>query len=182
MMISMIRYPVTTLGPGKRIGIWTAGCHKNCKGCMSGYAREFNRELDRPVYSILEEIRGYIDNEQVDGITISGGEPFDQEDLLELLLGIEDLGIYDVLVYTGYYLKELEGYYSLLKHIGVLIDGPYIEEQNDNRALRGSSNQSVYILDPALEESYNRVLKGPRENVTVIEGDKKITIGLKPKV
>jgi anaerobic ribonucleoside-triphosphate reductase activating protein len=181
-MISMIRYPVTTLGPGKRIGIWTAGCHKNCKGCMSGYAKEFNKDLDRPVSSILEEIKSYIDKEQVDGITISGGEPFDQEDLEELLIGIDSLGVCDVLVYTGYCLKELDKHFSLLKYIGVLIDGPYIEELNDNGALRGSSNQTVYIVDSRLKESYNAFLKRPRECVTVIEGNKKITVGLKPKI
>jgi anaerobic ribonucleoside-triphosphate reductase activating protein len=118
----------------------------------------------------------------VDGITISGGEPFDQEDLEELLIGIDSLGVYDVLVYTGYYLKELEKHFSLLKYIGVLIDGPYIEELNDNGALRGSSNQTVYIVDSRLKESYNAFLKRPRECVTVIEGNKKITVGLKPKI
>ena len=86
-----------------------------------------------------------------------------------------------MLVYTGYYLKELTEHYSLLKYVGVLIDGPYVEELNDNEPLRGSSNQTVYIIDPDLKESYGEYLKKPREYSVRIEGDKAITIGLKPK-
>ena len=33
--LSRLHFPVTTLGPGRRIGIWFQGCSIRCPGCIS---------------------------------------------------------------------------------------------------------------------------------------------------
>ena len=47
--------------------------------------------------------------------------------------------------------------------IDVLIDGPYVEAENDGVcALRGSTNQRVIVLNPALETLYHEEMQKPR--------------------
>lgn len=63
----------------------------------------------------------------------------------------------DVLCYTGYTLEEIikknqPDMLDFLNHIDVLIDGPYIQELNDGRGLRGSSNQRVHFLTGRMKE------------------------------
>jgi anaerobic ribonucleoside-triphosphate reductase activating protein len=83
------------------------------------------------------------------GITISGGEPFLQARalcaLIEEVRKFKDLG---VCLYTGNMIEELEGEWEirLLGLADVLVDGPYVEDLNDGRSLRGSSNQRVFDL------------------------------------
>ena len=82
----------------------------------------------------------------IEGITVSGGEPFLQaEALAKLLCRVrreKDLG---VILYTGYTYEEVAGH-PLLRQCDALIDGPYIKEADDGRSMRGSSNQRLIHL------------------------------------
>lgn len=88
---------------------------------------------------------------RVDGMTISGGEPFDQpEGLLALIRWFVKIYGDDILIFTGYTLEQLHAMRSpvveeILFTIAVLIDGRYEEERNDGIGLRGSSNQRIYV-------------------------------------
>lgn len=163
MYLSRILYPVRVLGPGERIGLWLSGCSHACKGCS-------NPELWKPeegqyisaerLAAILREIAK---KHPVDGLTITGGDPMEQAgELCSFLEEINDILCQmagDVLVYTGYRKEELCGeQLSLLKKTGVLIDGPYIEEQNHGAVLRGSDNQKIYILKENLKEKYENYI------------------------
>ena len=92
------------------------------------------------------------EKDEIEGFTITGGDPFEQPDSLNILLDeirkIND----DIIVYTGYNREEIKP--DDLKNISVLIDGEYIEELNDNSLLKGSSNQKVYILDGKKSDKY----------------------------
>ena len=86
-------------------------------------------------------------------------QPEDLASLLSLIKPISE----DTLVYTGYRLEELQAREDqttsiILNSIAVLIDGPYIEGQNDNSLLRGSSNQRILILNPKYDELYRRYM------------------------
>lgn len=163
MEIGFIHYPVNTLGPGKRIGIWTQGCFRHCKNCMSHSLRVIDHTRNREISSIIEEVKEIMDHNQVDGITISGGEPFMQEDLLDLLIELCDLGFEDIILYTGYKIEELsDEQRDVLAYLSVIIDGEYVDELNDNKPLRGSSNQRVFIVNTKYKDLYNEYLKGPR--------------------
>lgn len=149
MVIGRICYPVTTLGFGKRIGIWTSGCKQNCSGCVSPELKDISvgKEIS-PDY-----IEKYVSNIKgtVDGITISGGEPFLQSKALaEYVERFIKMGIEDIIVYTGYtyeYLTTQDVHTQyILSNISVLIDGKYIKELDDGVGIRGSSNQRIYIF------------------------------------
>ena len=132
----------TLLGPGKRYLIWFQGCDKNCKGCMSQLSKDKNIKNEIDVGHLLEDIL----SADVEGITISGGEPFLQvEGLTELVRKVKEHGL-GVIVYTGYLYEDIKDL-EVMKDIDVLIDGPYVDELNmDNDAYRGSSNQRIIAL------------------------------------
>lgn len=103
------------------------------------------------VDSLVQEILGVDD---IEGITISGGEPFAQAAALAALMeGIRrrrDLGL---ILYSGYRLAALHkvarregGVQRLLAQIDLLIDGRYVESENDGARLNGSANQCVIPL------------------------------------
>lgn len=160
MNVARILYPVNVLGPGNRIGIWLAGCGRACPGCSNPELWEQKPEYEIPISRLIELIHSISDKCEVDGFTISGGEPMLQaEELLDLLKRLGDIST-DVLVYTGYRIEELRestnpSIISLLKSIAVLIDGEYVEELNDNARLRGSSNQQIHVLKKQFEKKYN---------------------------
>ena len=46
MEIDRILYPVESLGPGKRVVVWTIGCSKHCKNCSNKELWEKNNKKD----------------------------------------------------------------------------------------------------------------------------------------
>ena len=186
--LAMWHFPVTTLGPGDRLGIWFQGCDKNCKGCETP---EFRRIV--PLSDCREELDGIFDfvrNNKVDGLTISGGEPFLQPDVLwyvgrrfrEIQL---DKGIKpDIRVYTGRLYEELvksAQYRKILQEITVLIDGPYIKELDMGSPIKGSENQRVLILDKTIDEPFRTDARRSGEIVWNDYVGRFVYIGLKQK-
>ena len=149
MVIGRICYPVTTLGFGRRIGIWTSGCIQDCDGCVSPELKDISVGKDFSADYIEKYISNI--NGTVDGITISGGEPFLQsKELAEYVERFIKIGIEDIIIYTGYtyeYLVKQNIYTQyILANISVLIDGKYIKELDNGVGIRGSSNQNIYIF------------------------------------
>ena len=132
-----------SLGPFNRYGIWVQGCLKKCTGCISEDAQSLAGGYEVGVPVLAREI---LNTPDIEGITISGGEPFLQSaalvELIELIKNERDLGI---IVYTGMNYDEIEND-SLSKLCDITIDGDYIESLNDGLSLRGSSNQIVIML------------------------------------
>ena len=76
--LSRIHYPVRTLGPGARIGVWFQGCAIRCPGCVSMDTWAVGQHV-----TTLDEVKeGLLPFLASDGVTISGGEPFDQPEAL----------------------------------------------------------------------------------------------------
>ena len=159
--VGNVLYPVRVLGPGQRIGIWLVGCSRGCKGCVSPEFRRRESRFRMPVRQLLSYISDLTEGRTVDGITISGGEPFEQPEALRVLLPELEKITPDILIYTGFLKSRLEssGYSDILSKTGVLIDGPYVEERNTGVFLRGSDNQNIYILKPELNELYAEYMK-----------------------
>src|SRR4051794_30769668 len=102
--LSRIHFPLTTLGPGRRIGIWLQGCSIRCPGCISLDTWAKGRGATT-VDAVLDSVRPWL--AAADGITVSGGEPFDQEAALEALLhGLRARTSADILVFSGYPLER----------------------------------------------------------------------------
>ncbi|UVL86254.1 radical SAM protein [Pseudomonas sp. B21-028] len=147
LSLSRMHFPVTTLGPGRRIGIWFQGCSIRCPGCISADTwGPGHRRLS--LEQLLEQITPWL--HEAEGITISGGEPFDQFDALRSLLeGLRRLSELDILVYSGYSLEQLnEPLLQTKGLIDALISDPYIEALSQTMALRGSDNQRLSLLTP----------------------------------
>lgn len=134
-------------GPGDRFVIWTQGCRKMCKNCYNPETWSHYKNNLVDIDSLVEEIK----NSSVSGVTISGGDPFEQpEELFYLLREIKQLDLSDgVIVFSGYTIREIRGDGKLekcLDYIDVLIDGLYIEEKRITNGLAGSSNQQFHYL------------------------------------
>ena len=134
-------------GPGERFVIWTQGCRKGCKNC---YNPETWSHYKNNLITIEEIIEG-IKNSSATGVTISGGDPFEQpEELFYLLTKIKQLSLSDgVIVFSGYTIDEIrvrEELNKSLDYIDVLIDGLYIDEKRISSGLAGSSNQEFHFL------------------------------------
>jgi len=142
-------FPVEGLGPGRRLAIWLRGCGRRCPGCLSPELWEPGEAS--PVEGIADTLAPLLP--RADGLTVSGGEPFDQaEALTALITSLRRESDVEVLVYTGYLLEELRARGGaatvLLESIDILIDGPFEESASNTLQWRGSDNQRVHLLTP----------------------------------
>ena len=182
LRVGYIKAGIRALGPGNRFVIWTQGCLRRCEGCASpehqpldgGYLVD-TKELSNQICSCLS----------IDGITISGGEPFLQaEVLIDLLSRVKDVRPeLTVIVFTGNKLEELTDLNSkvFLGKIDLLIDGEYIPELNDGIGLRGSNNQRFRFLTDRLASYRNELESGDRMTETYWADEKRqrmVTIGV----
>lgn len=90
LLVNKLHAPVTVLGPGRRLGIWLQGCRIRCKGCVSQDTWTFDTTRAMPVRDLAAWCRRTIAAapDTITGITISGGEPFDQPEGLKALLDL----------------------------------------------------------------------------------------------
>ena len=138
-----------TLGPYNRFALWVQGCPFSCTECMSPDSQDFNSGLEMSISEIVDLILNEIN---IEGLTISGGEPFSQaNELVELLNIIKEKKDLGIIIYSGYTLQQLRNkndsnINKLLEFTDILIDGQYIDSLNDGISLRGSSNQKIHLL------------------------------------
>jgi len=153
LKVGYIKEGIKTLGPGNRFVIWTQGCSRKCVGCASP---EF-QPLDGGYLVDTNDLASQICSSRlIDGITISGGEPFLQvEALCEFVNRVNTIRPeLTIIVFTGNKLEELTDMNSkaFLGYIDVLIDGEYLPQLNDGRGLRGSNNQRFHFLTERLAD------------------------------
>lgn len=185
MQVDRIYYPVLTLGCGRRVGIWTIGCPHACPGCSNPELWDCDPARDIPVPEIMQMITA--GKGKIDGVTITGGEPFLQkQELHALVRAIKASVTDDIMVYTGYTLKQLQEFEdssvnSILSSITVLIDGIYQDALNDGVGLRGSANQQVHIMDPRYERFRPVLESGRRQVQNVHYGNNLFSVGIPMK-
>ena len=180
MYIARILYPVKVLGPGLRIGIWFDGCKHKCKGCSNPELWEFQERYRTSPNVVMNLIEKITENNVVDGFTLTGGDPLEQPEALRVLLPKLKKTNADILMYTGYEYKTIVDKYSdIFQNITVLIDGKYIEERNNNCILRGSDNQSIYILNDDYKEKYKHYLNTAKNEIqNFTSNDGIISVGI----
>ena len=140
-------------GPGKRMVIWFQGCHRHCVGCFNPESWDFSARHLWEVDDLVERIK----KADPEGLTISGGEPFEQsEELLALLRGLHEgdtlIGLpKGIISFTGYQYEELlrknRTTRDCLSYIDVVIDGAFEEGLKQEHQLCGSSNQRFHFLE-----------------------------------
>lgn len=179
--ISRLHYPVTALGPGCRVGIWVQGCSLGCPGCVSRDTWSHRAGTQLPVAEVLQWLAGTCAESQVDGLTITGGEPTEQPEALRLLLaGVGELrrsDVFggDVLCYTG--LEEADFREKLPwapAFIDAVITGRFQVAEPTSLLWRGSANQQLIPLSRHGRQLYRQYLDAttsrPAMQFTVTDG------------
>ena len=158
VLISRLHWPVTALGPGRRIGIWFQGCSIGCPGCCSRDTWDADPARAVLLATVMDWVRTKPLGE-VEGFTISGGEPFEQPmALLSLLRALRSLPAgpvaRDILVYSGQPWQRLQRQHSdVLTLADVVISEPFVQSRPDQE-LMGSGNQRMHRLTPLGYERY----------------------------
>ncbi len=157
-------------GPGNRFVLWTQGCSKGCSECFNPETWSTNVYKE---YSPIE-LFNIIQNFEVDGITISGGDPLEQEDeLLELLMLLSSIRLRKgIILFSGFTRAEISSSpirEACLKYIDVLIDGRYEKNLKLDFSLRGSSNQEFYFFSDKV--SRDELHFDQEIEISYLEGD-----------
>ena len=139
-------------GPGLRSVVWFQGCSIGCPGCLNRSSHSPFGGFDARVGEIVHRIA--TSSSPIEGITLTGGEPFDQPTaLLALLLELERLPELSVLLSTGHTLREVEAFAvgaQALERVDAVIAGPFIGELSSGNSLRGSWNRRVHTFGDRL--------------------------------
>lgn len=169
MRYAQIRKYDVANGVGIRTTVFVSGCTHNCKNCFNKLYQDFNYG-DEWTEEMTEEIIGYLKEPTVRGLSILGGEPFQNaKDLKEIVKDIKkEVGNKDIWIWSGYTYEEIledDDMFELLEQCDVLIDGKYVEElKNLSLRFRGSENQRIIDIKKTLEKS-----EGNREDREVVE-------------
>jgi anaerobic ribonucleoside-triphosphate reductase activating protein len=148
--MSHVAYPVTALGPGRRVALWVSGCRLRCKNCITPELLDPKAGKKVAVTNVVERLVHL--PQSLEGITLTGGEPFDQSDALASVVQSvrERRSDWSVLAFSGYPLKSLRRAGSaqrrLLDYVDILIAGPYVQSLASVHPLAASSNQQVHYL------------------------------------
>lgn len=147
-------------GTGIRVVLWVSGCSLHCKGCHNpetwclNSGKLFDEEAKKELFDAL-------DKPYIQGITLSGGHPLEDENAEEVYLLTKEIKEKfpdkDIWLYTGYTLEQIfpsvvtdnldvNRFYKqeIVKMCDVVVDGKYVEELRDiTLKWKGSSNQRV---------------------------------------
>lgn len=158
-----IKYYDIANGTGCRTVLFVSGCRHHCEGCFQpqtwdfGYGEPFDAKVQQELLDSLAP-------DYVSGLTLLGGEPFEEENQRELVPFVGKVReLYpkkNIWAYTGYvYDKDLveggrkhtEDTDELLSMIDILVDGPFVQAQKDiTLKFRGSRNQRIIDLQKTI--------------------------------
>lgn len=168
--INRVHFPVTTLGPGRRLGIWVQGCSLGCPGCVSKDTWRHDPARGIAVDALIDGCASWI--AEADGITLTGGEPLEQAEGIAALLNAvarwqasRPTGHrQDVLLFTGYQLGELAAkQLAVLHQVDAVVTGRYRPEAGQSLVLRGSDNQRLLALSVLGLERYKQLSTAEHE-------------------
>lgn len=151
-------------GPGVRVSLFVSGCRLHCPGCFNKEAWNFNYGK-KFTYETLQELMTALDNPNVTGLSILGGDPLEPENVAT----VEYICRYvrrfrpdrDIWLWTGRMYEDVKDL-PLMWDVDVVVDGPFIEAEKDLRlAWRGSANQRV--IDVAESRRRSCAIRYPYE-------------------
>ena len=128
-------------GEGIRYVIFTQGCKHGCKNCHNPDTWDFNGGYEVDLNDLVADILKR--KKYLDGITLSGGDPFYQHD--ECVKFLKMLSGMNVWIYTGFLYEDIRET-ELAKLANVIVDGPFIDELKCEGNYFGSSNQRIIRL------------------------------------
>lgn len=155
-------------GEGYRMALFLQGCSHHCKGCQNPQTWDFNGGKEMQISDIIDMYNPDI----MDGITLSGGDPFFQADKMQELFDYCKNNSISLWAYTGFKFEEFLNYINkekcdsrinddminMLKYTEVVVDGPFILEHRTLDTLyRGSDNQRLINVKESLKA--NKVIE-----------------------
>ena len=143
-------------GDGLRVVLWVAGCSHCCKECQNPITWDPDGGLLFDD-AAKQEIFDQLDQDYIEGITFSGGDPLhsaNRLDVRNLMAEIkEKYPNKTIWLYTGYRWEEI-WHYPMMKYIDVVVDGEFVIELKDTKLLwKGSSNQRVIDVKETLKNT-----------------------------
>jgi len=163
------------LGKGRRFGLWLQGCDKKCFNCIAkdSWEKGIGEEID------VKKLAREVNSLDIDGITISGGEPLLQDEALSYFLNLIDENL-NVILYTGFRFEEVK-HLKTIKKVDLLIDGEYIDELNNDSPLIGSINQRVFVLSEKGIELVEYMKSLEKREIEINISKDVFLIGIPPK-
>ena len=158
-------------GPGERFVIWVQGCSLRCPGCWNPDTWS-TKPRNRVSSSVL--VKDILETPGIEGVTLTGGEPFEQaRELLAVVAQVRLVGL-SVMVFTGFELHELTSPHqrTLLRMCDVVVTGRYEQEHRvEGLGWRGSSNQTVHFLQWSRQFLREKVEEGvPKDRAQMVQG------------
>lgn len=139
-------------GPGLRSAVWTQGCSIRCPGCFNPHTWAARGGEPMTPEELAGRVRTAAAEHGVQGLTLLGGEPFDQAGpLAEAAALVRAYGL-SVMTFTGHVLEDLRAagrpdHDALLAATDLLVDGPYRADLPErDRPWAGSTNQRFHHL------------------------------------
>lgn len=141
-------------GPGFRVVLWVSGCSHHCPGCCNPETWDPQSGKEYTLVHTLEIVKE-LKKPYIQGLTISGGDPFHIRNRSQILCILRFIRNFletsnlrkDIWVYTGYKYEDLvkdSTSSNLLEYIDVLVDGRFNQcEKGGSHRFRGSANQRL---------------------------------------
>lgn len=137
-------------GDGLRVVLWVAGCSHHCNGCQNPLTWNPDSGLifdDKALFEIFESL----EHKWISGITLSGGDPLHENNLVGINYIIDCVRRKypgkTIWIYTGYTIEQIKAddmRWDIVSKCDVLVDGKFEEELCEpNYEWAGSTNQRV---------------------------------------
>lgn len=145
-------------GKGLRKVFFSQGCSHHCEGCFNQHTWEF---AGGRMFDMDELVQKVKDEPFLDGVTFSGGDPFQQADKFAYLAKKLHEANINIWAYTGYTFEELmklaqtnPHIKQMINNVDVIVDGRFMKDKmSENLKYCGSSNQRVIDVKPSLNEN-----------------------------
>lgn len=146
-------------GPGVRFVIWLQGCSRKCDGCINP---QFFSHEPHKVLTVDEVFNLIVNTKNIEGVTFTGGEPFEQAEALYYLSKLIKESKLTIMSYSGFTyddLKSDENIYiqKLISSLDLLVDGEYLESEKCPLLWRSSKNQAVHFLTGSYANYKDRI-------------------------
>lgn len=145
-------------GEGIRVSLFVSGCTHHCKGCFNPETWDFNYG-QKFTEKTISEIINFMSLDYIQGLTVLGGEPFEDQNRPEVLKLIKKVKeVYpqkDIWMYSGYLFEEIQNKeygQEILSEIDILVDGEFVKERKNLKLkFRGSDNQRIIDVKKTLK-------------------------------
>ena len=153
-LASPIEFDSVVNGEGLRIVLWFQGCLFACPGCHNEETWAIDGGTVYDIEEVVEEIRNH-SHDHIDGITLSGGDPMFQVEVLKVILPqIKEMDL-NVWMYSGEIYENLvrdKDFMEIREYIDVLVDGRFVLRNLDLKLkYRGSTNQRLVDVPKTIE-------------------------------